>query len=194
MFYSSIRGLCRTFLLVRRWKVYGLDNLPAQGGVIVAANHTSYLDPIAVGCAMRRRISYMGKAELFRIPVLKNIVVGLGTFPVKRGGVDREVIRTALRYLSEGKALGMFPEGSRSRDGQLHKLQLGAALLALKADVPIVPVALQGTGGVFRKVVVRFGEPLYFPQYKGVKPSREVLEAISDRIMAEIESLMKQMR
>ncbi|MDA8096216.1 MAG: lysophospholipid acyltransferase family protein [Clostridia bacterium] len=195
MFYSFARLLCRIFLLtVRRWKVYGLDNLPAAGGIVVAANHTSYLDPIAVGCAMRRRVSFMGKAELFRIPVLKSIVVGLGTFPVRRGGVDREAIRTALRYLAEGKAIGIFPEGTRSKDGKIHKPQQGAALLALKADVPIVPVALKGTCGAFRKVKVAFGEPLSFPEYRGVRPSREVLEAISDRIMVEIDSMMQRMR
>lgn len=195
MFYRFAWILCRIYLKVfRRWKVYGLENIPEDGGILVAANHTSYLDPVAVGCALHRKVSYMGKVELFRIPVLKQIITALGTFPVNREGVDREAIRTALSYLKRGKAVGIFPEGTRSRDGGMLKPQLGTAMLALKADVPIIPVAITGTRGFIGQVRISFGRPLVFPEHRGTKPSRAVLEEISDLIMTRIEEMSKTMR
>lgn len=195
MFYRLAWTLCRGYLrVVRRWKVHGLENVPEKGGVLIAANHTSYLDPVAVGCALHRRISYMGKAELFRIPVLKQIIVALGTFPVRREGVDRAAIRTALALLRRGKAVGIFPEGARSKDGRVAAPQLGTAMLALKADVPIVPVAVTGTPGFTDQVQLSFGAPLVFPEYRGKKPSRAALESISGLVMARIEEMSQRMR
>ncbi len=195
MFYRFAWIICRIYLRVfRRWRVCGTENIPDEGGVLFAANHTSYLDPVAVGCALHRRIYYMGKAELFRIPVLKQIITILGAFPVNRQGVDREAIRTALTYLRQGKAVGIFPEGTRSKDGALLKPQLGTAMLALKADVPIVPVAIVGSKGFFDQVRISFGRPLVFPEYRGTKPSRAALGEISDTVMARIEEMSKTMR
>lgn len=195
MFYRFARTLCRAYLKIfRRWRVYGLENVPREGGVLVAANHTSYLDPVVVGCALHRRVSYMGKTELFQIPVLRQIIVALGTFPVRREGVDREAIRTALAYLKRGKAVGIFPEGARSKNGRLTKPQLGTAMLALKADVPIIPVAIVGSPGFRDRVGISFGRPLVFPEYRGKRPPRAALEQISDLVMARIEEMSRRMR
>ena len=195
MFYRITWCLCRAVLRVlRRWEVEGAGNLPAAGGVLVASNHVSYWDPLVVGCALHRRIHYMGKAELFRIPVLKTIIVALGTFPVHREAFARDAIRATLELLAQGRVVGIFPEGTRSKSGELLKPQLGAALVALKGGVPILPVGLLGTRGVFGKVRVRIGKPLYFPEYAGKRPSKEVLEEVSNRVMGEIRALLRNER
>ncbi|MBE0467663.1 MAG: 1-acyl-sn-glycerol-3-phosphate acyltransferase [Candidatus Desulforudis sp.] len=195
MFYQFAWYLCRAVLrYVRRWEVDGAANLPAAGGIVVTANHTSYWDPVVIGCAIYRRVYFMAKAELFRYPVLKQIIIALGTFPVRRDTVDREAIRAALDHLSSGRVLGIFPEGTRSKGGEFLKPQYGAALLALKGGVPILPVALSGTKGVFGKVRVRIGTPMQFPDYAGVRPTKEVLEEVSNLIMKEISTLQRSER
>jgi 1-acyl-sn-glycerol-3-phosphate acyltransferase len=136
----------------------------------------------------------MAKAELFRIPVLRKIIVALGAFPVRRETLDREAIRLALEHLSGGRVVGIFPEGTRSKSGELLKPQYGAALMALKGGVPILPVALVGTRGVWGKVRVRIGKPLYFPEYAGKRPTKEALEDISNRVMGEIGALLRNER
>lgn len=195
MFYRLAWYLCRAVLRVlRRWEVEGADHLPPTGGIVVTANHVSYWDPLVIGCAIHRKIHFMAKAELFRIPVLKTVVVALGAFPVRREGADREAIRRALDCLAEGRVLGIFPEGTRSKSGELLKPHYGAALVALKGGVPIMPVALSGTRGVFGKVRVRIGRPVSFSEYVGKKPSKEVLEQVSNRIMGEIAALLRSER
>ncbi len=195
MFYTFMWHLCRAVLKVlRRWKVEGHHNIPEQGGVVVAANHRSYWDPVVVGCAMTRKVRFIAKADLFRIPVFRNIIRGMGSFPVKREGVDREGIRTALHFLQDGKAVGIFPEGTRSKTEELLEPQMGAALIALKADVPIVPTALINTPGILRPIKVVFGKPMYFSELRDKKLTSAVLKEVSARLMAEIGSLLRSER
>lgn len=190
MFYTFARFVCRVVLVcLRRWEVRGLANLPAQGGMVLVANHTSYWDPVVIGCAINRRINFMAKAELFAIPLLGQAIRAVGTFPVKRNHSDRTAIRTALKLLKEGHIVGVFPEGTRSSSGELLPPHQGASMLALRAGVPLLPVALHGTKGVFGKITVNIGAPFLYPA--GDKVTRADLENASNQIMARIAALLE---
>ncbi|MDD3652790.1 MAG: lysophospholipid acyltransferase family protein [Desulfotomaculaceae bacterium] len=190
MFYYFARFICRIILAVfRRWEVYGAANLPEAGGLVLVANHTSYWDPVVVGCAIDRRINFMGKAELFDIPLLNPIIRALGTFPVRRGGSDRSAIRKALALLEEGQIVGVFPEGGRSLSGELQRPHLGAAMLALKAGVPMLPVGIKVSEGLFGKIKINIGKPVIFPV--AAKLSRADQEKASNLLMTQIAALLK---
>ncbi|MFY9415960.1 MAG: lysophospholipid acyltransferase family protein [bacterium] len=184
MLYRLARGILRLyFSLCRGWVVEGVENIPEEGELIVVANHSSYQDPLILGAAMTRPVNFMGKVELFRYPLFGSLLRLLGAFPVKRKAVDRAAIRYALAILAERKVLGMFPEGTRSKTGQLGEAQAGVVLLATKSGAPILPAGIKrgrGRGGV----VIRFGKPFYLEA-----EGRERREA-GKRIMAEIASLL----
>lgn len=189
MVYIFARFICRIVLaLLRRWEIRGLSNLPAKGGLVLVSNHTSYWDPVIVGCAINRRINYMAKSELFDIPLLSAFIRAVGTFPVRRDQLDRTAIRTAMKLLEEGQIVGVFPEGTRSRTGELLKPHLGAAMLALKADVPLLPVAIKGSRGVFSKVRINIGKPMFYKT--DTKTSRTDMEKASNSVMDQIAELL----
>ncbi|MDF9407372.1 1-acyl-sn-glycerol-3-phosphate acyltransferase [Pelotomaculum isophthalicicum JI] len=189
MVYILARFVCRIVLAVlRRWEIHGLSNLPAEGGLVLVSNHTSYWDPVIVGCAINRRINYMAKSELFDIPLLSTFIRAVGTFPVRRDQLDRTAIRTAMKLLEEGQIVGVFPEGTRSRTGELLKPHPGAAMLALKAGVPFLPVAIKGSRGFFGKVRVNIGKPVFYKT--DAKTSRADMEKVSNSIMDQIAELL----
>ncbi|MDQ0285683.1 1-acyl-sn-glycerol-3-phosphate acyltransferase [Desulfofundulus luciae] len=189
MFYRFARAVCRVILaFIRRWEVVGTHHLPRSGGVLVVSNHVSYWDPVVVGCALDRQVHFIAKAELFRIPLLGPVIRALGAFPVRRGGGDRQAIRRALELLKQGRVVGIFPEGTRSKSGELLEPHLGAAMLALRAKVPVLPVAVLNTRGVFGKVRVHIGKPLVFSRDN--QTGRPDYQAVSRELMREIARLM----
>jgi 1-acyl-sn-glycerol-3-phosphate acyltransferase len=191
MIYRLFKFLIGIILAVfRRWDVRGRENLPASGGVVLVANHISYWDPVVIICAFKRKVHFMAKSQLFNIPVVRYALRISGSFPVRRDISDRSAIRTAVKLLEEGQVVGIFPEGTRSHSGELLKPNLGAALLAARAGVPMIPVAVIGTKGVFGKVKVRVGIPIDI--CKPGKCSKEDLEKASDLIMIKIAELIEQ--
>lgn len=194
--YELIRGaFALIFKLVFRWRIEGVENIPQEGGAIIAANHISLWDPPLVGTAFKRHIHFMAKEELFKIPLITPIIKVLKAFPVKRGTADRAAIRNALSLLGQGELLGLFPEGTRSKTGELGKPEPGIAMIALKANVPIIPAAISGTNCVFRNgsllpvFTIRFGPPIYpdaDPAY------RENMALLGDKIMQEIAKQQQQ--
>jgi len=152
--------------LVTRLRVYGAERVPESGGLVVAANHFSWIDPPALGAASPRTLYYMAKVEAHRVPGLGQLMRSFGAFPVRRGESDREAVRTMRRIVADGNALGMFAEGSRQRSGVPGRVQPGAAMVALTEGVPLVPAAIYGSHewrlGNFKPVSVAWGEPLRF--------------------------------
>lgn len=178
------------------WRAEGaLDRLPS-GPFILAANHIGIIDPWLVGCITSRPVHFMAKEELFRPRMLRWWLRQVGSFPVRRGEADREAIRTTLRILREGGIVGIFVEGTRNPHGRPLPIQHGAAMLAVKAGVPIVPVAIVRQG---RLRLTRVGAPIepVVPEGErageGVPPSPKALyAALSDRLGEAIAALKSQ--
>lgn len=193
MFYQFAKLVFRILFFFFFWKVRGKENLPMQGPVVVIANHRSYWDPIIVGVALKRRVYFMAKEELFSIPVLGTLVRWLGAFPVKRGQKDRAALRRALELLARGEVVGVFPEGGRNRKEGLREFEKGAALLALKAKAPILPVAVIGSPwqrlfprGKKRLFEVRVGAPLFFEG----DPKTQNLAFVSQKAQEAVQKLL----
>lgn len=192
-FYQFARSLCRLYLKIfRGFKVEGLEKMPKTGPVILAANHISYMDPVAIGCAIERPIRFLAKEELFRIPLFNTLIRALGAFPVKRGSGDRGALRASLEILEQGNCFGIFPEGQRNRTHQLLlPLKPGAAMLAAKTKAVVVPIALKGTKGWVDKITVRIGEPLSFPPSEKNRPSKEELNDFNQSLYRAIEEMLR---
>jgi len=144
--YSFMRALLRIFTTV--WfdlKVYGTENVPQTGGVLLVSNHQSFLDPPLIGVQLRRKASYLAKSGLFENPVFGWIIRNCNAFPVRQGEGDVGAVKETIRRLREGHMLTVFPEGGRSEDGELQPILNGAALVVRKAQVPIVPIAIEGS-------------------------------------------------
>jgi len=191
------------FWLFGRWTIKGSDNVPEAGGVILAPNHVSLADPPAVGSAIGRPTWFMTKVELFDVPILGWLIRRTRAYPVTRGKADREALRRTLALLEQGEVVTIFPEGERSRDGKLREPELGFAFVALKAEAPVVPVAVLGTDGVLRpgssrphfgKILIRFGEPMTFPDRYGKRNRKPDLVAVGEAVMARIAELQAEER
>jgi 1-acyl-sn-glycerol-3-phosphate acyltransferase len=194
--------------LLFRPRIEGLDHVPASGAAIVAGNHLSFSDHFLMPAVLRRRITFLAKAEYFTGPGLKGRLTAFffrsaGQIPVDRSGKEagRAAIREGLGVLSEDELLGIYPEGTRSHDGRLYKGKVGVAVMALRAGVPVVPCAMIGTFEAqppgrkiprLHPVVIRFGEPLDFSRYEGLEGEKAVLRAVTDEIMYAILSLSGQ--
>lgn len=193
LLYRLARVVCRLILLIfRRWNVSGKENFPSTGGLIVVSNHASYWDPVVVGSALNRQVYFMTKAELFKIPLLGPLIVRLGAFPVQRGGFNRQSIRYTLNLLRSQRIVGIFPEGTRRRTNNPLPPHEGVVVLALKAKVPILPVALIGTRGIRSKVRVKIGRPLNISGLAENKVKEGEYQKISKKIMGEIERLINE--
>jgi 1-acyl-sn-glycerol-3-phosphate acyltransferase len=195
-FYSFAAALSwQVFKGLYRLRAEGKENLPEEGGYVLAANHTSNLDPWPLGLPLwpKHFLRFMAKSELYWWPLGSLISAG-GAFPVRRGERDEEAIETATDLVREGHVVAMFPHGTRQRKGITKRFQpkshTGAARIALQAGVPLVPAAIKGADRLSRlaPLRVRYGRPISLDDLKDHEPSLAAREA-TDRLMAEIDRL-----
>jgi 1-acyl-sn-glycerol-3-phosphate acyltransferase len=180
-----------------RYRIEGEENLPDTGGVVLASNHNYGIDFILLGGTARRQVYFMAKAESFRInPLLSWFLRNTGVFPVERNKQDIGAIRTAVRIVKDGKILGMFPEGTRSKDGMLQRGKTGTARIALTAGAMVVPAVVIGSPAVFDgwwklkprpEVIVRYGPPL---RWEGSERGEKAAQIFTEQIMAAIASML----
>ena len=146
LIYSLLRIFARPW--ADSWfdlKVYGADNVPRKGGVLLVSNHQSYLDPVLFAVKLRRPLSFLAKSELFENPFFGAFISSLNAFPVRQGEGDVGAVKETIRRLQEGHVLNLYPEGSRSHDGELQKMQAGIGLIIRRAGVPVVPAVIDGS-------------------------------------------------
>ena len=155
--------------------------MPPEGGVIVAANHMSNWDPPFLASFLQRPVSYMAKQELFEIPIFGTVIRWLFAFPVRRGAADHSAVKAAVKELRAGRCVGIFPEGTRSKDGEVHRFGAGVALLASMSGAPVVPAAIIGTNKM-KNLRVVYGTPISFEG----KATRETLDEFSNKIREEV--------
>jgi 1-acyl-sn-glycerol-3-phosphate acyltransferase len=194
--------------LLFRPSVEGAENIPVNGAAILASNHLSFSDSIFLPLCMKRRLTFLAKAEYFTGRGVKGrltagFMKGVGQVPIDRSGgrASEAALRKGLEILREGDLLGLYPEGTRSPDGRLYRGKTGIARMALEAGVPVIPVAMINTfdiqpqGKIMPRVMrvgIRIGEPLDFSRYAGLEGDRFVLRSITDEIMYELMQLSGQ--
>ncbi|WP_329594107.1 1-acyl-sn-glycerol-3-phosphate acyltransferase [Streptomyces sp. NBC_01005] len=203
--YVFIGPLLRLFF---RPRIEGLEHIPEDGAAIVAGNHLSFSDHFLMPAILKRRITFLAKAEYFTGPGVKGRLTAaffrsIGQIPVDRSGKEagQAAIREGLGVLSRGELLGIYPEGTRSHDGRLYKGKVGVAVMAIKGQVPVVPCAMVGTFEIqppgqvvprIKRVTIRFGEPLDFSRYAGLENQKAAVRAVTDEIMYAILGLSGQ--
>ena len=197
-FYYIGRIIVRILLLLlTRCQVRGKENIPSQGPLLVVANHLNLADSPLLGVSLGRKVIFMAKKQLFRFKVIGYFVRGFGAFPVHRGQLDRRALRQANQVLAEGLVLVMFPEGMRSRCGQLQPAFYGSALIALRSGVPILPVGIIGTEKIKGvtwllhrpQITVNIGHPFSLPP-AGSRLTKAELAEVTNSIMGRIAELL----
>ena len=172
------------FILIYRCKSSGQENIPENTGFIIAPNHLSFFDPPLAGCFMKQDLFFMAKQELFDVSVLGFLIKRTNAFPVKRGAQDMSAFRNAFTILENKKALLMFPEGTRSKTGQLGKARAGVGMVACNCQVPIVPVKIVNTNNMkkFKKIEVKYGKPIYPPKEHVKEDYLKIAQQVLDEI------------
>lgn len=183
-----------TVRVLWRMRIFGIENIPADTGAILAGNHQSYADPVLLWCIAPRRTHFMGKSELWDNKLLGWACTRVWAFPVRRGRADRAAMRMATDFVTSGDLIGMFPEGTRNPEEGLGEAHEGVAFISMRSGGPVVPVGLVGTERIrpkgtrfmrFPRVTISFGEPIHPDSYEHLDRS-ERLKAMTADIMRAI--------
>ena len=199
--WCFFRAACKYYF---GWHVYNPERVPREGPVILAANHASFIDPFLIGAGIRRDINYLAREDLFRWPAVGWVLRHWNTVPVDRDGGGAAGLRAILDRLLAGGGIILFPEGTRTRDGQLRPARSGIGLTVIKSTAPVVPVRVFGTFEAYgrhirfprpRRVAVKYGLPMSFEQLRTEartcsKPRlKQIYQQVADELMAEIAKL-----
>lgn len=196
MFYYVVRAICWLLLKIFwRMEIRGIENLPESGGLIITSNHVSYLDPAVLVASLNRKIYFIAKKEVFKNTFISFLLKNMNAFSVDRDNVDMFAFKKAMNILHEEKVLGIFPEGTRSSNGELQELKLGAIKIAMKTGVPILPVGISGTHKIYprgikfpilfkHKIIVKYGTLQHFNKLKSKNKiyQKEELNLLSKKI------------
>ena len=192
------------FAVYFRWRVFNPERVPITGGVIIASNHASFLDPPLVGAGLPRDINYLARESLFRYPGIGALLRSWNSVPVDRDGGGASGLREILGRLYAGGAIILFPEGTRTKDGKLQPARSGIGLTVIKSDVPVIPVRTFGTFECYNRkwkfhmpisLAVKYGRPMKFEALRAeaktcAKPRlKEIYQQVADEIMAELAKL-----
>ena len=203
-YYLTWSGCKLVYATYFHWRVFHPERVPVTGPVILAANHASYIDPPLVGCGLPRDINYLARQDLFKYPGLGAYLRALNSVPVDRDGGGAAGLKAILDRLLAGGAIILFPEGTRTSDGQLQPARSGIGLTVIKSDAPVVPVRVFGTFEAFGRhrkfpkphpIAVKYGHPLRFPELRAeaktcTKPRlKQIYQQIADELMAAIAKL-----
>jgi len=192
VYYISKYFFRLIFLFALKVKVVNKNNEALSGGMVIASNHLSNWDPVIIGVYLRRRLNFMAKEELFFNKLFGKIIRIHGAFPVKRGKADVQALKQALKILKNQEALCLFPEGTRSKTGELGEFQQGVAMIALKSGAKIQPVALRGTENAFKKfrpeITIIIGEA-FDPQMLGQEEKKGLADILTKNLREKINQL-----
>ena len=199
--WHCFRTLYATYF---RWQVFNAERVPLQGGVILASNHASFLDPPLVGSALPRDINYLARESLFRFPGIGALLRSWNAVPVDRDGGGAKGLKIILNRLLDGNGIILFPEGTRTLDGKLQPARSGIGLTVIKSTAPVVPVRVFGTFEAYGKnhkfprphrVIVKYGQPMNFEKLRAEAQTcdkarlKEIYQQVADEIMAAIAKL-----
>ena len=188
---AALTGLCKL-------EAHGNEHVPRKGGVLLLSNHVSYLDPFIVGITARREFYFMARDSIFKVPLIGKLLALHNAYPVKRGTADRRALKYTISLLKEGHAVLIFPEGTRSKDGNLGKARGGVSFIIHNADVPAIPVYLAGANYLMprrskwirpAKLATHFGPPIDFSESRKIEDKRLMYNSMSKMIMESIGAL-----
>lgn len=184
-FYRVIRAIVGAFCrVVYPTRVIGVENIPAEGPVLLCSNHISMLDPVLLICSIRRQVSFLAKKELFSTGLTNWFFRALGMVPVDRGASDIQALRVSLEVLNNGGVLGIFPQGHRHRQDECREIQNGAAMLALRSKAQVVAAHVSAPMRAFRRTVIRISEPIDLSDV--ARGNSQSIQATSKRIASNI--------
>ena len=180
-FYTFARAVVRVLCaIIFPYKVVGLENVPSEGSVLLCCNHVSMIDPVFLACALRRRVTYLAKKELFSNKIMNWLLRALGMVPVDRGASDIQAMRVCMDVLKQGGVLGIFPQGHRFKQDESREIQNGAALMALRSKAKVIAAHVSAPMKPFRRTTIRFSEPVDLSDL--VRINSQAIQAASGRI------------
>lgn len=195
MLYNIAKGIVWVFFHVfYRISIKGHENIPEDKGALICPNHYHWLDPLFVAISFKRPVRFMAKYELFQKPILGFILRKIHAYPVKRGEADLGAIKNTLRILKDKQLVGIFPEGTRIKSGELGKANAGVAVFSIKTGSPAVPVLISGNYIPFTKMKITIGKPVDLTQYRKEKMTNDDYLETSQIIMRKIDELKKEIQ